>query len=220
MKSNEDKPVSSGTETDAADGRTDASELRKTLITILSTLIVAVTAGLMIHYFTKESNLPTITYSSDIVGFVDFAKVEGGRIQANGLSVPSLATVRLLIRNTSSDAVVKDISIHVQLVEPSEDFALLTLGHNPKPEIAFGTIRTEKLDERSLVFTYELLKPKEQDEVLFVVTCPPEVKLYTKASVKLSKSRWYSNQAFLFVLTFALFAVALAGIKFLLPKTK
>jgi len=219
MKSNEDKPVSSGTETDAADGRTDASELRKTLITILSTLIVAVTAGLMIHYFTKEPNLPTITYSSDIVGFVDFAKVEGGRIQANGVSVPSLATVRLHIRNTS-DAVVKDIPIHVQLVESSEDFALLTLGHNPKPEIAFGTIRTEKRDEKSLVFTYELLKPKEQDEVLFVVTCPPEVKLYTKASVKLSKSRWYSNQAFLFVLTFALFAVALAGIKFLLPKTK
>lgn len=219
MKSNEDKPVSSGTETDAADGRTDASELRKTLITILSTLIVAVTAGLMIHYFTKEPNLPTITYSSDIVGFVDFAKVEGGRIQANGVSVPSLATVRLHIRNTS-DAVVKDIPIHVQLVESSEDFALLTLGHNPKPEIAFGTIRTEKRDEKSLVFTYELLKPKEQDEVLFVVTCPPEVKLYTKALVKLSKSRWYSNQAFLFVLTFALFAVALAGIKFLLPKTK
>lgn len=219
MKSNEDKPVSSGTETDAADGRTDASELRKTLITILSTLIVAVTAGLMIHYFTKEPNLPTITYSSDIVGFVDFAKVEGGRIQANGVSVPSLATVRLHIRNTSL-AVLKDIPIHVQLVESSEDFALLTLGHNPKPEIAFGTIRTEKRDEKSLVFTYELLKPKEQDEVLFVVTRPPEVKLYTKASVKLSKSRWYSNQAFLFVLTFALFAVALAGIKFLLPKTK
>lgn len=219
MKSNEDKPVSSGTETDAADGRTDASELRKTLRTILSTLIVAVTAGLMIHYFTKEPNLPTITYSSDIVGFVDFAKVEGGRIQANGVSVPSLATVKLHIRNTS-DAVVKDIPIHVQLVESSEDFALLTLGHNPKPEIAFGTIGTEKRDEKSLVFTYELLKPKDQDEVLFVVTCPPEVKLYTKASVKLSKSRWYSNQAFLFVLTFALFAVALAGIKFLLPKTK
>ena len=219
MKSNEDKPVSSGKETDAADGRTDTSELKKTLIVILSTLFVTVAAGLMIHYLTKKPNLPTITYSSDIVGFVDFAKVEGGGIQANGVFVPSLATVRLHIRNTSG-FVVKDIPIHVRLVESSEDFALLALGHNLKPEIALGTIRTEKRDEKSLVFTYELLKPKEQDEVLFVVTCPAEVKLYTKASVKLSKSRWYSNQAFLFVLTFALFAVALAGIKFLLPKTK
>jgi hypothetical protein len=220
MESTDDNHISSRTETDAADGRTGANEQRKTiLITILSTLIVTVIAGLMIHYFTKEPNLPTITYSSDIVGFVDFAGVKGGRIQANGVSVPSLATVRLHIRNTS-DAVVKDIPIHVQLVESSEDFTLLALGHNPKPEIAFGTIRTEKRDEKSLVFTYELLKPKEHDEVLFVVTCPPKVELYTKASVKLSKFRWYSNQASKFVLTFVLLAVALVVIIFLLQKAK
>lgn len=193
--------------------------MRKTIRTILSVIIGTVIAGLMIYYFTKEPNLPTIKYSSDIMGSVDFAGVEGGRIQANGVSVPSLATVRLHIRN-ASDKSVNDIPIHVQLVESREDFAVLALGHNPKPEIAFGTIRTEKRDERSLVFTYEVLKPKEQDEVLFVVTCPPEIELYTKAEVTLSRAHWYSNQAFKFVLSFVLLAAALSGIKFLLPKTK
>lgn len=195
--------------------KTIVDSIRKGLFWIL----IGVLVSLLTHHFTKEPNLPTINYSSDIMGSVDFAGVEEGRIQANGISVPSLTTVRLRIHNTS-DKVVNDIPIHVQLVESSEDFALLALGHNPNPEIAFGTIRTEKRDEKSLVFTYEVLKPKEQDEVLFVVTCPPEVKLYTKADVTLSRARWYSNQAFLFVLSFVVLAVALPVIIWVLPRVK
>ena len=117
MESTEDNHISSGTETDAVDGRTGARERKKTIIrSILIPIIVIVIAQLLITYFPKKPDGTTITYSSDIVGFIDFAGVDGGMIQANGDSVPSLATVKLLIRNTS-DADVNDIPISVQLME-------------------------------------------------------------------------------------------------------
>lgn len=215
----DDNNESSGTEINAAAERTGVSDWRKTFQTILSTLLVMVVGGLLVHYFTKETIRPTITYSSDIMGSVDFAGVEGGMIQANGFFVPSLATVRLHIRNTS-DKTANDIPIRVQLLESREDFAVIALGHNTKPDIEFGTIRTEKRDEKVLVFTYEVLKPNEQDEVLFVVSSPPEVELYTIADVNLSEARWYTNKSFLFVLTFAFVAVGLSLIIILGRKKK
>ena len=210
---------SSGTEINTAAERTGMCDLRKTSLAILSTLFVLLVAAFLINIFTKETIRPTITYSSEIMGSVDFAGVEGGMIQANEVFVPLLITVKLHIRNTSDKTAI-DIPIHVQLVESREDFTVIAFGHKTTPDKEFGAIKTEKPDEEVLVFNYEILKPNDQDEVLFVVSGPPEIELFTKADVNLSEECWYTNKSFLFVLTFAVLAVGLLLIIFVGRKKK
>jgi len=165
-----------------------ATEDRKPKNWIRDLLIIPLIVGLIVAFFTYL--LPKLldkgkqlSFSiDDTVTYLDTntQELEGMNISVNDQPISNLYLYKIDIWN-SGDLPLLDLSIRLVFNAEDNVLNLFTINHNTSPKFQFGNIDEQIIDNHTIIYTYELLNPDNEDEIVILADRSVPLDLYAKS---------------------------------------
>jgi hypothetical protein len=76
---------------------------------------------------------------------------------------------------------IKDLVVTILFESGSDNFQIVAERHVTKPEHGFGDIKEETVSAHSVKYIYQLLNPKDEEQITFLTSSPASLKFYAKA---------------------------------------
>jgi len=97
--------------------------------------------------------------------------IVGWPIMTKGLGSVINYEHRIYVWNTGNQ-VIKDFPVRFVFNTKLNDAKIVSINHSTKLEGVFGDIRSERRNDKTILFTYDLLHPDDEDEVTIVTEKP------------------------------------------------
>lgn len=179
------------------------------IIPLIVGLIVAVFQFGLPKLFEKDNELSYSLEESKI--HLDQNTIGDIKVEINNIETSLLVSQSARIWN-SGGLPIKMLPIRYIFETSSPTFNILMVNHNTKPKYEFGNITSTEADQYSRRFVYDLLNPKDEFTIVFLINEEAPLSVYAKCeglSIKLVKLEGRLLESW-FILLIAMFGAMLS----------
>jgi hypothetical protein len=181
------------------------------VIPLVVGIVVAAVTYVFPFLFEKGKQL---SYSIDgPIVYLNSEALGKAKITIDGVEATNIFGCKVRIWNSGSVALTS-LPIRFVFDKATTNFTIFNVSHDTIPKEEFGKIEEVGSDATSKRFVYELLNPKDQDELTFITDSNVKVSVYSKAEGLQTKQAelnvvnpWFQGLNFILTITSAALAL-------------